>query len=416
MTSTAPDGSYRAALRVPEFDALAGTSLISILGDGAAYLAVTVLVYQRTGSSFLAALTFAVAFLPFLFGGTLLSALVDRFRPKTLLIGIDLIGATLVALAALPSVPLPLLFVGLFLIGSLAPVRSGTVTALIAEILPGDTFVAGRSIQRICSQTGQIAGTGLGGLLITGFGTQGALLADSASFVLSAAITALMVTARPTRGVAKRPSLFADSLAGIQEVWAAPGVRRLLLLSWLVPFVAVAPEGLGAPAVAQSGHPAGLVGLWLAAIPIGTVIGDLLAVWIVPPAQRSRLTWPLAFALTALLIVFVLDPPFPLAIALLVVTGAASAYGLGLDQLLRDRTPTALQARTFTLNSTGLMVSQGLGFAAAGALGQLVSAHLAIALAGAVGLAAVLALRGKPVLAGRTQSEALRSGGQTRIG
>jgi MFS family permease len=397
MTSTAPAGTYRAALRVPEFDALAGTSVISVIGDAAAYLAVTVLVYQRTNSPFLSALTFAIAFLPYLFGGTLLSAMVDRFAPKTLLIGIDLVGATLVALAAIPGVPLPLLFAGLFLIGSLAPVRSGTATALIAEILPGDTFVAGRSIQRIGIQTGQIVGTGLGGLLIAGFGPQGALLADSASFVVSAVVIALVVSARPGRAQAvDRPSLIADSLGGIRLVWSAPAVRQLLLLSWLVPFVAVAPEGLAAPAVAQSGQPAGLVGLWMAAIPVGTVLGDLLAVWIVPPAHRSRLTWPLAFVLAALMVVFAADPPFAVSIGLLVAAGAASAYGLGLDQRLRDRTPPELQARTFTLNSTGLMVSQGLGFAAAGALGQFVPAHHAIALAGVLGLVIVLFLSRSP--------------------
>jgi MFS family permease len=402
MTKDAPAGTYRSALRVVEFDALAGTSLISVLGDSAAYLAVTVLVYQRTGSPLLSALTFATAFLPYLLGGTLLSALVDRFRPKTLLVGVDLIGAALVAVAAIPGVPIPALFGGLFLIGALAPVRTGTVAALIAEILPGDTFVAGRSVQRICVQTGQIAGTGLGGLLIAGFGPRGALFVDSASFVVSATVTAIAVRSRPVRSATGQrsadqqpggqPSIVADSLAGIREIWSHTGVRRLLLLGWIVPFVAVAPEGLAAPAVAQSGRTAALVGVWMAAIPVGTVLGDLLAVWIVPPAHRSRTTWPLAILLTVLMIAFVVGLPFGLAIALLVACGAASAYGLGLDQLLRDGTPPQLQARAFTLNSTGLMVSQGLGFAAAGALGQILPAHQAIALAGALGLAAVLAL------------------------
>jgi len=81
-TTAGSTGTYRAALRVGEFDAIAGSSLISILGDSAAYLAVTVLVYQRTGSALLSALTFAVAFVPYLIGGTLLSALVDRLPPE----------------------------------------------------------------------------------------------------------------------------------------------------------------------------------------------------------------------------------------------------------------------------------------------------------------------------------------------
>jgi MFS family permease len=393
MTPTAPAGTYRAALRVGEFNALAGASTISILGDGAAYLAVTVLVYQRTGSSLLSALTFAIAFLPYLFGGTMLAALTDRVRPRTLLIGIDLAGAALVAVAAIPGVPILVIFGGLFVIGSLAPVRSGTASALIAEVLPGDTFLAGRSVQRIGAQTGQIVGTGLGGALVGAFGPRGALLADIASFLVSAAVTALAVQARPIRGgTGSRQSVIGDSLAGIREVWAQPAVRRLLLLGWIVPFVAVAPEGLAAPAVAESGHSPALVGLWMAAIPVGAVAGDLLLVWFVPAERRTRLTWPLALTLTTLMIVFVTGPPLPVSIVLLVGIGLASAYGLGLDQALRDSTPVALQARMYTLNSTGLMVSQGLGFATAGAVGLALPTHTTIAAAGLLGLLAILTL------------------------
>lgn len=396
MTRTAPPGSYRSALRVPEFDAIAASSLISIMGDSAAYLAATVLVYQRTGSSLLSALTFAIAFVPYLFGGTLLASLVDRLRPKHLLVGFDLIGAGLVAITAIPTVPIPTIFVVLFLIGMLAPVHAGTAGALVAEVLPGDSYAAGLSVQRICAQTAQIAGAGLGGALVAAFGPHGALLADSASFGVSALIVAVMVRARPATGArhdnATSRSLVRDSLFGIRTVLAHPAVRRLLLLGWVVPFVAVAPEGLAAPAVAQTGQPAALVGLWLAAIPIGTVLGDLLAVWIVPPRHRKRLTWPLALALAVMLVLFATRPTFGVSIVLLVLAGATSAYGLGLDQTLRDITPAPLLARMYTLNTTGRMTIQGLGFAAAGALGQLLAAHDVVAIAGTVGVLAVLAL------------------------
>jgi MFS family permease len=392
MRRPAPAGSYRSALRVPEFAALAGSSLISILGDSAAYLAATVLVYQRTASPLLSALTFAIGFLPYLFGGTLLASLVDRLRPKHLLVGFDLAAAALVAITASPSVPVPAVFVVLFVIGMLGPMRSGTSGALVASILPGDAYAAGRSVLRICAQSAQIAGAGLGGALVAAFGPHGALLADGGSFVISATVVAVVVKARPATDAGRprdqRPSLVADSLAGIRGVWAAPGIRRLLLLGWLVPFVAVAPEGLAAPAVTQAGHPE-LIGVWLAAIPVGTVIGDLLVVWTIAPRQRKRLTWPLAFALTVLLVIFAAAPSLGISVLLLTLIGAASAYGLGLDLTLRDDTPPVLLARMYTLSNTGLMTIQGLGFVAAGALGQFLPAHDAIAVAGAVGLLVV---------------------------
>ena len=389
VTTTAPTGTYRSAVRIAEFDALIGGSLISILGDSAAFLAVTVLVYQRTGSSLLSALTFAIAFVPYLFGGTMLAALVDRLPPKTLLVGFDLIGAALVAAIAVPGVPVPAMFVVLFCLGVLAPVRSGASGALLAEILPGDTFLAGRSLQRICIQSGQIAGTALGGALIAGFGPRGALVADTVTFLISALLTVTVLRSRPAPSSSNRQSLLGDSWSGLHAVWSHRAVRRLLLLGWIVPFVAVAPEGLAAPAVVESGHATALVGLWLAAIPVGTVAGDLLLVWAVPPWHRTRLTWPLAVVLPSLLLGFAIGLPLWAELILLTSTGAASAYGLGLDLTLRDTTPEPLLGRMYTLYSTGLMVTQGLGFAVAGGIGQGLPAHTAIALEAAVGLVAV---------------------------
>ncbi|MDP9094635.1 MAG: MFS transporter [Actinomycetota bacterium] len=386
-------GRYRDALRVVEFRAIALSSLVSILGDSAAYLAVTVLVYQRTGSALLSSLTFAVAFVPYLFGGTLLSGLVDRWPPKRLLVGCDLVAATLVVLMAIPGMPIATAFIALFLVGTLAPVRSGAASAIVADILPGDAFVPGRSVMRIIAQSAQIVGAAAGGALLGFLSPQGALMLDAVSFVISAGVITGVLNARPAAGPAVDGRLVAGSLAGLRDVWAQPRVRRLLLLSWLVSFVAVAPEGLAAPAVAHSGYSSAYVGLWLTAIPVGTVAGDLLFVWFVPSRYRQRLTWPLALAVPGTLAGFLAAPDLPLALALLVISGAMSAYGLGLDQALRSATPPSLLARTYALSSAGLMAIQGAGFAAAGALGDQFGPSPAIATAGLAGVAAVAMLR-----------------------
>jgi hypothetical protein len=49
----------------------------------------------------------------------------------------------------------------------------------------------------------------------------------------------------------------------------------------------------------------------------------------------------------------------------------------------------------YSLSGTGLMLAQGLGFAAAGALGEIVAPSSAIAIAGLTGLTAVAALGSK---------------------
>ena len=48
-------------------------------------------------------------------------------------------------------------------------------------------------------------------------------------------------------------NILRDSLAGASAVLSDPRIRRVLLLGWLVPTCAVAPEALAAPYVAQLG-------------------------------------------------------------------------------------------------------------------------------------------------------------------
>jgi hypothetical protein len=64
-------------------------------------------VYDQTGSPFLSSLTFALGFLPYVLGGGFLSSVVDRVRPRRLVSGCDAVSAAIVALMAVPGVPVP---------------------------------------------------------------------------------------------------------------------------------------------------------------------------------------------------------------------------------------------------------------------------------------------------------------------
>ena len=84
--------TFREVFAVREFRPLFGTFLLSTAGDELARVALTVLVYQRTDSPLLAALTFAIGHLPWLLGGPLLSALADRLPRHRVLISADVVA------------------------------------------------------------------------------------------------------------------------------------------------------------------------------------------------------------------------------------------------------------------------------------------------------------------------------------
>src|SRR5258708_25704214 len=81
--------------------------MLSLVGDLLATIALTVLVYNNTGSTLLAAATFAIGYLPWVVGGPILAALADRLPWRRTMITCDLVRAAIVGLLALPGVPVP---------------------------------------------------------------------------------------------------------------------------------------------------------------------------------------------------------------------------------------------------------------------------------------------------------------------
>jgi predicted MFS family arabinose efflux permease len=278
----------------------------------------------------------------------------------------------------------------------LSSVASGARGALVRATVPRSAYVPARSLLKIASQSAQIGGNVIGGALLVALGTSGAILVNAATFAVSFALVRFVVGNYPNPGTATQGGVLRDSLRGAREILAHPGLARLLLLGWLVPTFSVAPEALGAPYVSSHHGSPALVGWWLAALPIGTIAGDLLGVRFMRQTLQQRLVVPAAAAGFVPYLFFVLDPQVGVALALLVVSGAFGMYSLGLDGRVRDTAPERLFARTMALNSAGLMTLQGLGFAFAGALAQAIGSAGAIALAGVCGLVAVAVLRSLP--------------------
>jgi MFS family permease len=385
---------YREPLSSSQFRALFFAQLVTIAGTSVAAVALTVVVYRRSDSPLLASLTFALGFLPYVLGGGLLAAIVDRVAPRRLVSGAALLSTPLAALMAWPAAPVPLLLALVFAVGTLASLAGGATASLVRGIVSDAAYVPARSLLRLAGQLAQIGGNAAGGVLLVALSPSGALLLDAASFAIAAAVVRLGVGDQLPPAESAPLRLVRDSLAGARALLGLPSLRRLLLLGWFVPMCSVAPEALAAPYVAAHHGSSSLVGWWLVALPVGVILGDIAGVRFVSPGRQRRLVAPAAAAGFLPYIAFVCDPAFGVGLGLLVVSGACSFYALGLDARLRDAAPPAMFARAMTLNNAGQMTLQGLGFMLAGALGQAIGPARAIAAAGCAGLGAVVLLLG----------------------
>ncbi|MFB7982167.1 MFS transporter [Streptomyces vinaceus] len=400
-------GGYRGVFRVREFRSVFAAHLLSVLGVVVAEISLTVLVFRTTGSPLMSALTFALGFLPYAVGGTLLAGIADRHPARRVLVGCDLVCAACAAAMVWPGTPVAGLLALRCAMAFVAPLFQGTRNASLADVLgPGDAFVLGRSLMRMVAQSAQLIGFGLGGLLLTVLAPRAAVALTAAGFLCSALLLRFGTRSRPARAAA---TVRTSPLAGLRAVLGDRRLRALTLLFWLPPVFVIAPEALLVPYADGIGAGTAALGVMMCALPVGTIAGELWAGSALGPHARSRLVAPLAAAGLLPLLAYAFRPGVPVVLGALLLAGLAHAYTLGLDQWYVDAVPDALRGRAMTLLSTGLMTLQGVGMALAGLAAEFLPVHVVVAGAGALGTAVVLillaALRSAGPQGGRPKNE-----------
>jgi MFS family permease len=186
----------------------------------------------------------------------------------------------------------------------------------------------------------------------------------------------------------------------------------LLLFGWLAGFYIV-PEGLAVP-YARSLHGSTLtVGLLMAAMPLGMVVGAFLLGRVAAPSARIRMMGWLAVLSCAPLIGSAWGPPLWAVLLLWALAGAGGAYQLAAAAAFVQALNPANRASAFGLAQSGLYAVQGLGILAGGAIAQLIGAPLAVGLAGLVGLTAatMLAMSWTHLRVGLIQAQRTESAG-----
>ena len=384
---------YRALFGNPEFRALFFAHSVSIVGDQFARVALSVLVFDRTGSPAWTALTYGLTFLPDLVGGPLLSGLADRHPRRGLMVTVDLARMLLVAVMALPAAPLwvvCVLLVAVQLIGAPATAARG---ALLPAVLGDDHYPAGQAVMQTVTQAAMVLGFAGGGALVATIGTSGVLLADAGTFLLSATLVWWLVRPRPVPeadGPVVRRTWWSDLTHGARLVWSDLRLRALVLFACVSGFYIVG-EALAVPYADALGGGAVAVGFMFAAYAAGAAAGMLLVARL-PLPTRLRLLSPLALGACVPLVVCFTDPHLVLVVLLFVASGAGSAYQVIASTSFVLGVPDERRGQAFGLAVTALRVAQGLGVMLAGLAAEVAAPHQVVGAAGLLGVLAVLGI------------------------
>jgi predicted MFS family arabinose efflux permease len=383
---------FREVFAINEFRILWLAHVQSVVGDQLARVALSILVFDRTGSPAWAALTYAVTILPNLAGGALLSGLADRFPRRTVMVVADVARAVLVALMALPGQPVVVMIVLLAVVQVLYAPFSAARNAVVPKVLDGDRYVVGVAIMRTTDQLGMVVGFGAGAALVTALGTRTTLFVDAATFAVSALLVSLGVRLHrpPAAGSDTRSArTWWHSLrAGFGLVSGDRRLRALVGLACVSGFYVI-PEGLAVPYASQIHAGTAGVGILLAANPVGAVLG-MIALKSLRPGWRLRLMGPLAVATCAILLPTAWAPVLAVSALLWVANGLFSSYDMVANTTFVQIVPDASRGQAIGLASATMQGAQGLGVVVGGLIAQAITPAAVIGWAAIAGMVAAL--------------------------
>lgn len=382
---------FRDVLGVAEFRVLLLAQAQSRIGDQLARVALALLVYGQTASAALTALVYALTYLPPLLSAPWLTGLADRHPRRTIMVMTDLIRAALVALMAIPAMPLPVIAVLLVAMACPQPLFSGARNATLPAVLAGDRYPVGMSIVSTADYLSQIAGFTVGGVMVAFVGGPHVALAiDAVTYLVSVGLVRWGIGPHRPAGGQRASTTGRVALAAVRLITGSRRRTGLASLLWLFGFY-LAPTALAAPYAHQIGAGKAVVGVLMAADLPGAIAGGLLVAR-VPPAFRHRLMVPLAILTGLPLVATAAVAAVPAAVLLWAASGAFSSYMVLAQVTLTRSVADDIRARATGVAAAGLQTAQGLGVLLAGAIAEFVPPSAGIAICGAAGSAGAVVI------------------------
>lgn len=373
-------------LRLPGFRRLWAADMISLLGDWAGRLALTVLVLDRTGSPAWAAAVTAVSLAGYVGIGQVLATLADRYGRISVMLVADVMRAALF-LAMLLHLPVGGVLLLAFLAGLATPPFEAARSAALPDLVPEEDYGDALALAGISVQSSLVIGYALGGLLLTVVSPATALAINACSFLVSAWLLLELRQTKAAEPSAARSTVGRSLGDGAASLFGDRMVRRALVFVSITGAFGTVDEALVVPYAERVGLSQGLLGLLAAAIPIGT----LLATTAIAGGPRDhhsllrRAGWCGAAASALAAPLFWFEASGALAFLAFAIAGGMFAVSIPTNTVIGLRLSRDTRASAMGIAVGVLMGSQAIGAALGGVAASMVGPPRAIAgaLAGA---------------------------------
>ena len=388
---------YRAVFTDPTAWRIWTAATISYFGDFVGLGALLLAGYTRSGGHPLgSAAVFGIQAVPAFAVSAGIGPWLDRIPRRGGLITLSLLGGVAVSLPIIASGLWPVL-VAAGVIGGLRTAFNSIRTGAIADGVP--PTVRGRLVALVTTsnQASEVVGYVAGSSVAIAIGTGTALAADAATFVVAAAVLAGL----RLPGVSRSPHR-ASMTTGIRTIFGDRTLALLVPVAWIGLSLGAVPQSLAAAALSKTDR--GWVPVALAAMAAGAAISAT----VVGGTALSERILGQFFCMTACGAAFILTAAGMRVDPRLVVAGNF-LIGLGFGWTVAAQTtfihviPVERMAHVTSTMIGSLIVLEGAGAVAAGAIAGAFGVPAAYLLGGAILTVAALAAIGY----GRTHPQVL---------
>jgi MFS family permease len=366
---------------------------VSFIGDSLAGIALVLFVAEGEGTGTAVAMLLLVGdFTPSLLS-PFLGTVSDRFDRKRLMIGSELAQGAVIATIALVGMPLTALLALVALQNCLAGIFQPASRSAVPDLVHRDRLETANATLGFGTNGFELVGPLVGAALLPLVGIRGMLLADAATFLLSAMLLARLPALRPSllEG-ASRLSFLRDAREGIGVLWRYRELR-VITIGFVAVVAAVGADDVALVFLAQDtlGGGQAQASLLYAGAGIGLLIGFLLIAGIGSRATMIALLLAGFAVSNAGNLLTGLAWSVPAAVAFQVVRGLGiSAIDVGVNTTVQRIVPQGMQGRAFA-NLYGLVgIAVGLAYVVGGPLLDTTGPRFILVAGGTGGLIATI--------------------------
>jgi MFS family permease len=415
------NGSSRLGLlrRSPAFGYLFLATAGSSFGTYLAAIALTVDVYDETGSGAWVAALLIADFLPIVLIGLLLGPLVDRLSRRRLMIVSDL--ARFGVFAALPFVNGPAAIVAL---AAVSGVATGfflpAVYAGLPNLVPDEELTNANSLLQTVETLAWMIGPILGGVMLSVWGTSVPYVVNAVTFLVSAALVARIPEPRLRSTDSLTRGHWRDVADGLRLVLTARPLRTVLVV-WNVALIGSAAINVAEVVFAKKTLDSGNIGFGalVAASGVGLAFGSFLSA---PALGKVGLRRHYVGSIALMGVGWgaaALSGSIWLAVVFVIGGAAGNGAAIVCNRLLVQRgAPDQYRGRALATIMSSNYAVLGLAMAGAGVLTDVVGARAVWAGAGVVYLAAafvaLVATRWLPI-ATDAEQEAIETSAESAV-